>query len=115
VVSIKVRGEMRDERIRASALEISAPKLRTLDNDMVQLNFAGRLATPEGVEQLKEILARYPGPTEVFLVTPQSSKNFRLGPNFKVNVDSAAGELLTVFGGGVFKTEVPNQGGSAQS
>jgi len=73
------------------------------------------VATPEGLQQLREILTRYPGKTEVYLSAPQSSKRFRLGADIKVNVDDAAGELLTVFGANLFQMALPNEGVSAVS
>ena len=110
IVSVKVRVDLRDERARATALEITSPKIRSIGQDFVVLNFEGPVATPEGLQQLREILMRYPGKTEVYLSAPQSSKRFRLGADIKVNVDDAAGELLTVFGANLFKSDIPNEG-----
>ena len=115
IVSIKVRAEKRDDTVRMTALDVTAPRLKTIGNDIVQLNLDGPLATADGVARLKEILKKYPGPTEVYLVAPQSSKSFRLGADVKINVSDAAGELLTTFGGNVFRSSLPNEGLSQQS
>lgn len=113
VVSVKVRVESRDERIRASAMEIKAPRIRAMSQDFVVFNFDGPVATPEGLQKLREILDRHPGRSEVYLAAPQSAKQFRLGSDIRVDIESAAGELLTVFGGNIFRTEVPSKGGPA--
>ncbi|CAB4862522.1 unannotated protein [freshwater metagenome] len=115
IVSLKVRAENRDDSPRMTALDVVAPKIKTIANDIVQLNLDGPLARPEGIARLKEILKKYPGSTEVFLHMPHSSQTYRIGAEFKINVADAAGELLTTFGGNVFRSTIPSEGVSEQS
>ena len=115
IVSLKVRAENRDDSPRITALDVVSPKIKTIENDIVQLNLEGALARPEGIAKLKEILKKHPGTTEVFLHMPHSSQTYRIGAEFKINVDDAAGELLTTFGGNVFRSAIPSGGVSEQS
>ena len=94
-------------------MEIKTPRIRAMSQDFVVFNFEGPVATPEGLQKLREILDRHPGRSEVYLAAPQSAKQFRLGSDIRIDIESAAGELLTVFGGNIFKTDVPSKGGLA--
>jgi DNA polymerase III subunit alpha len=100
VVKVKVRAEKRDETIRVTALEVKPLRLDHGVNEALVLRFEGRIATPEGVRELKDVLATYPGSTQVLVYSPGTAKSYRLQSN-DVDVTAVAGLLRAKFGADV--------------
>jgi len=52
---------------------------------------------------LREILARYPGPSPVVVDTGASGKVFKLGPAFNVDIAGVVADLRSEFGRNVIR------------
>ncbi len=101
VVLVKGRLDHRDEEVRFTALEVSALP-REVDAEL-RLSLRPEDLNADSIATLKQILARYPGPTPVVVETPASGKAFRLGPDFNVALGSVVAELRSEFGRHVIK------------
>jgi DNA polymerase-3 subunit alpha len=102
IVLMKVRVDSRDEELRFSALEVELLKAdRGLDE--LRLLLRPEDLTSTSIAALRDILARYPGPSPVIVETGAEGKAFRLGPDFNVSIASVVADLRSEFGRNVIK------------
>jgi len=102
IVLMKVRIDAHDEEIRFSALEIEKLHITVGDGEL-RLRLRPEDLTESRVATLKAILARHPGPSVVIVETGESGKAYKLGPEFKVKIDTVVADLRTEFGRNVIK------------
>jgi DNA polymerase III subunit alpha len=67
VVKIKGRVKVEDDVVSLSASELSLPDITDVRNEPVVISLSATRCTPQVVQQLREVLAAHPGPTEVRL------------------------------------------------
>jgi DNA polymerase III subunit alpha len=67
VVKIKGRVKVEDDVVSLSALELSLPDITDVRSEPVVISLSATRCTPQVVQQLREVLAAHPGPTEVRL------------------------------------------------
>ena len=102
IVLIKVRVDSRDEELRFSALEVELLKVdRGLDE--LRLILGPEDLTSTSIAALRDILARYPGPSSVIVETGVDGKAFKLGRDFNVNIASVVADLRSEFGRNIIK------------
>jgi len=97
VVVISGRLEKRDEQIRFTALNVKKPAFAQIGDEVLRVRLDESRLNPEGIHRLKEILAANAGPTSV-VVEVTDARMFKLGPEFKVNTQTAVAELRAAFG-----------------
>ena len=102
IVVVKVRVDVRDDEPRFGAIDVEVLRVDRGDAEL-RLSFRPEDFTTSGIAKLKEILQRYPGPSPVILETGLEGKAFRLGPDFRVTIASAEGDVQSGFGRNVIK------------
>ncbi len=101
VVLVKGRLDHRDEEVRFSALDVSLLRADP-GTEELRLSLGPEDLTQGSIAALREILARYPGPSPV-IVEAASGKTYKLGPAFNVNIAGVVGDLRSEFGRNVIK------------
>jgi DNA polymerase III subunit alpha len=66
-VKIKGRVKVEDDVVSLSASELSLPDITDVRSEPVVISLSTTRCTPQVVQQLREVLAAHPGPTEVRL------------------------------------------------
>ena len=102
VAVAKVFVDERDEEVslRLASLEHIAT---TRGDEILRLSLPPERLNPESIAQLREILLRHPGKSDVIVESSADGKSFRLGPEFKVNVSHVVGDLRSEFGRNVIR------------
>jgi DNA polymerase III subunit alpha len=74
VVKIKGRVKVEDDVVSLSASELSLPDITDVRSEPVVISLSATRCTPQVVQQLREVLAAHPGPTEVRLRLQSADK-----------------------------------------
>ncbi len=101
VCSVKARVRRREDGVQLSAVDFFLPEITEGPRGPVVLAMDLTRATPPRIEQLKSVLASYPGATEVHLklVQPGRSVLLRLDDRFRVDANEALiGDLKVLLG-----------------
>jgi DNA polymerase-3 subunit alpha len=98
VVVIRGRLEKRDDDVRFTAQSITAPNLISSGDEVLTVFLEPSRLNQESIRRLKSILAANHGPTSVVVETEGEGRRFRLGPDFRVNTQTAVAELRAAFG-----------------
>jgi DNA polymerase-3 subunit alpha len=95
IVVVRGRVDRRDDAVRFTAMEITRPEINT--SGIREVRVAIPLdAGDDVIDQLKEALADNPGPSPVIIHIGETV--LRLAPEFNVDPDRAAAEILTLLG-----------------
>ncbi len=97
VVLMRVRPNEGDEDLRFSAIDVES-FARPSGTDELRLSLRPEDLTARSIATLREILARYPGPSPVVVDTGAAGKVFRLGPDYTVDIAGVVAELRSEFG-----------------
>ena len=101
VCSVRARVRRRDDGVQLSAMDFMIPEITEGPRGPVVVSMELTRATQPAIEQLKAVLASYPGATEVHvkLVQPGRSVLLRLDDQFRVNATEALiGDLKVLLG-----------------
>ena len=102
IVTVEGTAESGEDRGRMRASNVFSPHMSTEGNvGPLALTLPAVRCTPGVVEQIKRILAQYPGAAEVHLAlrTREQVKTFRLGDGYRVELTSALfADLKAVLG-----------------
>ena len=103
VLVVRGRVRRRDEAVQLQALEVTTPDVSAAQNAPVTVSMPVARCTPPVVERLREVLATYPGSTEVRLrlTSPGRATVMRLDDGLRVARSSALfGDLKALLGPG---------------
>jgi len=103
VLVVRGRVRRRDESVQLQALEVTTPDVSAAQNAPVTVSMPVARCTPPVVERLREVLATYPGSTEVRLrlTSPGRATVMRLDDGLRVARSSALfGDLKALLGPG---------------
>jgi len=103
VLVVRGRVRRRDETVQLQALEVTTPDVSAAQNAPVTVSMPVARCTPPVVERLREVLATYPGSTEVRLrlTSPGRATVMRLDDGLRVARSSALfGDLKALLGPG---------------
>jgi DNA polymerase-3 subunit alpha len=102
IVTVKGRVDGREDTPKLIAMEITRPEIHIDSGPPVKLRLRAGALTAEKVAQLREILAKHPGDSPVFvhLVGADKETVLRLGDDFFCSaVNGMFAELRVLFGG----------------
>ncbi len=102
VAWIKVRVSDNDDELRFSAIDVERYSLEHATSEL-RLSLRPEDLTQQSIATLREILARYPGPSPVVVDTGASGKVFKLGPAFNVDIAGVVADLRSEFGRNVIR------------
>ena len=104
VVAVRGVVDAEEDRVRIRAQDVVAPQMTAEGaSPPVLLTLASVRCTPGVVARLKQVLAEYPGPTDVHLQLRSDAKvtTFRLGDGYKVSPSSPLfADLKAILGPG---------------
>jgi DNA polymerase-3 subunit alpha len=96
IVVVRGRFDTNDDNPKISALNITRPTLIANDNAEIRISLPLEALSDHSVEELREILAEYPGGSPVLLYV--GSKVLRLPDEFNCDAGRVVGEIRRLFG-----------------
>jgi len=90
VVLVRGRVDKRDETVKIIAMDITVPDLSAGERGPVVVSLPTVRCTPPLVERLKEVLAAYPGTTEVLLQLEGGGKTTVVRLDDRLRVSASA-------------------------